>query len=335
MFSASTKKHSCESTTTSGDTKRPRVSDDCNAAANDFAGFNAIPVDCGLRVLSFLTEEDVPNAAQMSRSFWDASHHDSLSQSRTAVVACGSLEGANSSVALFETLVAMHKTGKFSRFNKVKITQVANMGGKVTMKQVNKIARRIKVRDVNALDLSRPVKQIDEFSYLLVYPKALMSIMPNLREIDLSNTHYRMSVLQDLAKKCPDLEKLTWNNRRYGLDVMGIDLVGCKKLKELYMDNTGFFNQDRPDFMQNTEWFYTLGTPLLFYCKELVRVSLKNAHDHAVSEKNRATAELPLPQSALKRFVQGTPTLRWFRSDLTPENVALLQTEHPEITFVS
>jgi hypothetical protein len=33
--------------------------------------------------------------------------------------------------------------------------------------------------------------------------------------------------------------------------------------------------------------------------------------------------------------VRRTLTLRWFRSDLTAENVALLQRERPEVTFVT
>jgi hypothetical protein len=39
------------------------------------------------------------------------------------------------------------------------------------------------------------------------------------------------------------------------------------------------------------------------------------------------------PCLSRRKFVRCTPTLRWFRSDLTPENVVLLQAERPEITF--
>ena len=42
-----------------------------------------------------------------------------------------------------------------------------------------------------------------------------------------------------------------------------------------------------------------------------------------------------LPQEVIVKMVRNRPQLRWLRSDLTPENVAMLQQERPEITFVS
>jgi hypothetical protein len=42
-----------------------------------------------------------------------------------------------------------------------------------------------------------------------------------------------------------------------------------------------------------------------------------------------------VPQGALVKFVRRTPTLKWFKSDLTPENVALLRAERPDVTFAS
>jgi hypothetical protein len=42
-----------------------------------------------------------------------------------------------------------------------------------------------------------------------------------------------------------------------------------------------------------------------------------------------------LPQGAQVKFVRRTPTLKWFKSDLTPENVALLRAERPDVTFAS
>jgi hypothetical protein len=37
----------------------------------------------------------------------------------------------------------------------------------------------------------------------------------------------------------------------------------------------------------------------------------------------------------LIKMVRLHPTLRWLRSDLSEENVAMLKQERPEITFVS
>jgi hypothetical protein len=40
-----------------------------------------------------------------------------------------------------------------------------------------------------------------------------------------------------------------------------------------------------------------------------------------------------LPQEALINFVRHTPKLRWFCSDLTQENIAILKKERPEVEF--
>lgn len=48
-----------------------------------------------------------------------------------------------------------------------------------------------------------------------------------------------------------------------------------------------------------------------------------------------AAERVDFPQWALMRFVRRTPTLKWFRSDLTRENIELLQYERPDIEFSS
>ena len=40
-----------------------------------------------------------------------------------------------------------------------------------------------------------------------------------------------------------------------------------------------------------------------------------------------------LPQEALIKLVRHTPKLRWFCSDLTLENIAILKEERPEVEF--
>ena len=43
-----------------------------------------------------------------------------------------------------------------------------------------------------------------------------------------------------------------------------------------------------------------------------------------------------IPQNALIKYIRNAPTtLRWFRSDLTTENIQMLHHERPEIEFVS
>ena len=55
--------------------------------------------------------------------------------------------------------------------------------------------------------------------------------------------------------------------------------------------------------------------------KELERVSIKNiTHGGCFS----------VPQNLMIKFVQNTPTLKWLRSDLTQDNIEMLQSEQEQ-----
>lgn len=66
---------------------------------------------------------------------------------------------------------------------------------------------------------------------------------------------------------------------------------------------------------------------------KLERVSLKNARCREPRIISSPGPEHIFPQIGLVKFVRNTPSLRWFRSDLSPENIAILQAERPEVTF--
>ena len=88
-------------------------------------------------------------------------------------------------------------------------------------------------------------------------------------------------------------------------------------------------------------------TIFLFYkccSKVLERVSLRNTHFTMVQPRIVVPWEIrfsrhpryAIPQKALIKFIRNAPTtLRWFRSNLTTENIKMLQHERPEIEFVS
>jgi hypothetical protein len=70
----------------------------------------------------------------------------------------------------------------------------------------------------------------------------------------------------------------------------------------------------------------------MFYrcCKSLERVSIRNVKYYYPFGKENYT------QNALIKFVRNAPpTLRWLRSDLTPENMTMLRIERPGIELVN
>ena len=63
----------------------------------------------------------------------------------------------------------------------------------------------------------------------------LASILPNLREVNLSNTKLSCEPLQELTETCPRLEKITWNNidQDFGVSIDGEHMMSATNLKNL------------------------------------------------------------------------------------------------------
>jgi hypothetical protein len=107
----------------------------------------------------------------------------------------------------------------------------------------------------------------------------------------------------------------------------------CKEFSQLERE-TWFDNASRHN--NGADWV------LLQKYPNLERVTLKNADYVELYKRNIDSlgefyrTNLPwkkLPQEAMIKFVRHTPKLRWFCSDLTQENIAILKEERPEVEF--
>jgi hypothetical protein len=326
--------HSLEEVATGNDAKGSEVP----SKAFDF-DMLSLPTDGRVRILGFLSVCDLANTAQVSRCLREDCDHPSLPQTRTVIVTCRSTSdtGSNSLESLLRKLLAMEKTGKFARFNRIKLVNPFLLD-KLLMRNVRKIIRSVKLRHVTSLDLSVPYNPT-QTALLRVIPKSLALLMPNLQDVDLSNTRFTaqfQSALFDFARNCPVLRKVVWTNHRTSAVVSGSNLGMCPDLKELCMDDLLlFFTADKSSIMVlSTEGYSAEAfTRCIFQqCNpKLERVSLKNVR--YCSHKPGAVIQL-LPQAVLVQFVRLTPNLRSFRSDLSPKNLALLRKERPEVTFM-
>ena len=161
-------------------------------------------------------------------------------------------------------------------------------------------------------------------------------ILLNLHEVNLSNTGFRYDALKSFSTRCNHLEKVTWNNanRSSLVSVDGADIQKATNLREIYMDESSFFTRagkTLSDLVNRSDIF------LFYECesKILERVSIRNAKwcDYGRTEDRYP---ITIPQSALIKFVRKAPkSLRWFRSNLTTENMTMLRSERPEIELVN
>lgn len=166
--------------------------------------------------------------------------------------------------------------------------------------------------------------------------RTLSSLFTSLRQVDFSNNGVSNVIVQSFFKNCPLLGKLTVNNTVFSS--CGYELSAAYNLKELHMDDALIMiSESKFDAYSNldTENEVVSNQFLLHECssKVLERVSMRNAK----MCHRTATPLIPaIPQKALMKFILNAPTtLRWFRSNLTPENIEILHKERPEIELVS
>ena len=178
------------------------------------------------------------------------------------------------------------------------------------------------MRSITELDISSSTSPYaDQIGFLM----RLMIMFPNLRKINLSNIGL---IMMNLAKYCPHLETIIWNNtdRANFVWADGEGFAPFRQLKEITLDNRCFhffdFNQrDMADTTNNDKFLFhkcASNNPML------ARVSMK----HAIDISNK-----PVAQRELMQFVRNVPSVTYFRSDLTPENIAILQLERPAMVF--
>lgn len=77
---------------------------------------------------------------------------------------------------------------------------------------------------------------------VLDFHHALAMILPNLQELNLSNTGIGCTALRRFSEKCHGLEKITWNNfdHNSNVSICGNCMSASTNLKEIYMDGAVF-----------------------------------------------------------------------------------------------
>ncbi|OEU07208.1 hypothetical protein FRACYDRAFT_251548 [Fragilariopsis cylindrus CCMP1102] len=165
-------------------------------------------------------------------------------------------------------------------------------------------------------------------------PCILSKILPKVRELDLSTSDGIVfpALLKNFhLKNFPLLEKFTANNLLcFALN--GSNMRFCNSLKEIYMDHSsnnylGSRQKDKISDLNNHHEIFLFH----YCCKALERVSIRN-----LRWGSKACRQNALTQNVLIKFVRNAPpSLHWFRSDLTPDNIRMLRMERPGIKLLN
>ena len=225
---------------------------------------------------------------------------------------------------------------KLQRYRAVKIIEEYTFLGANTPNdcaEVERIKNILSFEKVVSLDLSSPSKTVTiaPKNWPVYFTDTLASILPNLWEINLSNTVCCWYELEKFSGRRFHLRRIIWNNISIDSEIRldGFQMVYARHLQEIYMDNAVFFG----GVYSNLDSRYTSQYSLFESCKRnLIRISIQNARCRDIVSLETHV----LPQNVLIKFVrQALPSLRWFRSDLSSKNITMLRAERPDIEFVN
>jgi hypothetical protein len=233
---------------------------------------------------------------------------------------------------------------KFIRYGRVRLNNL-NTYASIDLKRI--FFGSTIFNHIVSLDMSLPspkkvfaVKsgQVDSTILLVI-----TTMMPTVQVIDLSGVEvcqlgnrYNTGGIHSI---CPNifrifdktsLKKVTWNystNR----SLSGHELKNAKNLKEIISDDT-IFNRFWLRQMTEIDLKTEVDTKFIFYqcCNSLERLSIRGAKIKGNVDNNSEIKNLP--QNTLIKFIRNAPqSLKWFRSDLTKENMCMLLLERPTI----
>ena len=132
--------------------------------------------------------------------------------------------------------------------------------------------------------------------------------------------------LEGFSKNCHFLETITSNNST-DISLNGFAMSFSDNLRGIYMDNSVFSVYSNTDMQEFSDLVNHERSFIFSHCcKSLERVSIRNAR----------YCDGKITQNALIKFVRNAPSsMRWFRSDLSQDNITMLQLERPGIELVN
>jgi len=154
-------------------------------------------------------------------------------------------------------------------------------------------------------------------------------MFPNIKVLHIPSIKTERPLFEIFRK----LEKVTWKQRRSNtgrpIEPIGYDLGLAPSLQELHLQ--GFLSQEYSPTARMS--YHDNGDDLWLLCKYTANIMRLGIMNVQIWQANRA--HYYIPQHALMKLVRRTPTLVWFRGNLTAENIAILQRERPDLCFAS
>lgn len=309
-------------------TKRPRVST-ISSPPQSLLNLNN---DCLLLILSNLHYGDLNSLAMTCRRLQELRNHESLDQTREGTIVIS--EGCDV-MQLWDAIEDNRWNDNFQDNQRI----LNIVGAERLPREFSPAAsERFEMRDTTtpAPFFLTGVEKVIISDCSLTSGTAINFIcraLPNLRDLSINNLpgYWRNRVSLQFTQHIRPfgLSTLRWQGANQWIN--GFYFQCWPNLVELDLDNSRFeFCNDTFEPIWSSERYDT-SKYLLNHCRSLQRVSIKNA-----TTRNGPREDFrPLPQAFMIKMVRHHPTLRWLRSDLTAENIAMLRQERPEVELIS
>lgn len=314
--------------------KRARI-DDAPAIKVSASSLTDLNDNCLVHMLSYLPFEDLNSVDVCNRHCREVRRHESLDQTRSGTIVCRE----NTTIESLLNAVANNRWRNIFKGNRTNLRIEGFERLPSCTHNTPQSANRALLRRVTSLNLSRNPRDAErpiQHNTLM----HLVRILPNLREVNLSHVktvnNAETTIFLELSRYCPLLSVLSWNGVDGSIDMHGMNLRTTGNLTEFYIDDAHFILTG-----QSMAWARMInrtrgGAPELHLFalgpRGLERVSIKGA---TMENQEDGLERQSLSQETIIRFVRNTPTLRWLRSDLSDENMAMLKQKRPEVTFAS
>jgi hypothetical protein len=226
---------------------------------------------------------------------------------------------------------------KLQYYPRMRLNDAKDLYYDIPVHEIKQMTRDVRMDWITSLAIISPESSRTATRFPLL-PYYLSDVLPKLRELDLPKTGYiHPSILRQFSNNCPLLEKVTVDNREgIRISLSGNEMSFCNNLKEIHMDHISFqYNDIRhknkfADLKNHQEIF-------LFHkcCKAFERVSIRNMNYRYRFDVDE-DQKFIFTQNALIKFVRNAhPSLHWFRSDLTLDNMTMLRIERPGIELLN
>jgi hypothetical protein len=317
----------------------PAVNDDDDDGLVIVSTLLNLPVPLRVYIFNYLgeTQDELIDLTLISKQVHDDCYRPGIEWKiiPTIVISPTPEGGVGSTRALLQRLNNQSPKSKLRRYTHMKINDIHRFNDNISTTEIHEIIGDAEMDWIVSLDMSLSMPNLWVTDY---FPNVLIYILPNLREIDISYNIPDNHSIMDVFFECSKFEKVTWNNIKIKsyIAMDGTIMESSDNLKEVIMDDSEFSCRlPEIDTMSDLE---NHRDTFIFHCcsTALERVSIRNAKWVTKNHYHRRNDRIVVPQNALIKFVRNAPaSLRWFRSDLTIENMNMLRLERPTIELLN